>query len=97
MLAWQLTFPLFAWKPRWRLVLLGGAALGWLGTALVYGMPVFGPAYFLGCLTFLTAAEWRRALAWLPRVPGLQGLERRLPAGAGGKREAVPAAAGRGR
>jgi hypothetical protein len=98
MLAWQLTFPAFAWRPRWRVLLLGGAALGWLGTALVFDLPLFGAPYFLGCLTYLTAHEWRRVLAWLPRVPGLQGLERRFPAAqAEGKRRAVSVAAGRER
>jgi hypothetical protein len=98
MLAWQLTFPAFAWRPRWRVLLLGGAAVGWLGTAVVFDLPLFGAAYFLGCLTYLTAAEWRRVLAWLPRVPGLQGLERWFPTAHGeGKRRAVSLAAGRER
>ncbi len=95
MLAWQFGFPFFAWNPRWRVVLLGGAALGWLGTALAYGMPVFGPAYFLGCLAFLTPAEWRKVLSWLPNVPGVARAEGRATAGAAGKREAVALAAGR--
>jgi hypothetical protein len=94
MMAWQIAFPLFAWRRGWRVLLLAGAALGWLGTSFVIGMPVFGAAYFLGCLAFVTAAEWRRVLAWLPRVPGLQGLERWFPA-AESKRVAVPATAGR--
>jgi hypothetical protein len=91
-LVWQLSFPAFAWRPRWRVVLLGGAVLGWLGTALVYDLPLFGPAYLIGCLAFLTAAEWRRALAWLP---GLQALARRLPAAGEGQRRAVFLTAGR--
>jgi hypothetical protein len=75
--AWQLAFPLFAWRPGWRRVLLlGGAAVGWLVTALVYRLPVFGPAIFLGCLAYVTADEWRRLLA---RLPGLQLLARPLP------------------
>jgi hypothetical protein len=70
-LAWQIGFPLFAWRRRWRPVLLGGAALGWLGTALVYRMPVVGPAVFIGCVSFVSPAGWHRLLA---RIPGLRGL-----------------------
>jgi hypothetical protein len=70
-LAWQIGFPFFAWRRRWRVVLLGGAVLGWLGTALVYRLPVFGPVLFLGCLSYLTPAEWRFVLGlpgWLARL-----------------------------
>src|SRR5262249_19462720 len=28
-LAWQIAFPLFAWRPRWRFLSLGGAVFGW--------------------------------------------------------------------
>src|SRR5262249_51813481 len=35
-LAWQVAFPLFAWRPRWRFVLVGGALIGWIGTAFLY-------------------------------------------------------------
>jgi hypothetical protein len=67
MLAWQLGFPLFAWRPQWwwRTVLLGGAALGWIGSVFLYGLPLFGPFFFIACLAFLTPAEWR-ALATVP-------------------------------
>jgi hypothetical protein len=66
-LAWQIGFPLFAWRTGWwRLILVGGAVIGWLGTALLWRLPLVGPAFLVGCLSFLTAAEWRRVLAWLP-------------------------------
>jgi len=101
---WELTFPLFAWRPRWRVLLLGGAAAWWLVWAYVMGLPLFGPAFFVAALCFLTPAEWRRVLARVPRIPGLQGLARWLPtatpatAGTGAQRlEAVPVAAGRSR
>jgi hypothetical protein len=68
-LAWQIGFPLFAWRPRWRPVLLGGAALAWLGTAFVYRLPLLGPAVFIGCLGYVTPAGWHRLVAG--RVPGL--------------------------
>jgi hypothetical protein len=69
-LAWQLAFPLFAWRKAWRPVLLGGAAIGWLGCIFIYRLPLFGPVYMIGCLSFLTSEEWH----------GLQGFWRRLTA-----------------
>jgi hypothetical protein len=57
-LAWQLTFPFFAWRRAWRPVLLAGGALGWLGAALLYREPLFGAALFVGCLSYLTPEEW---------------------------------------
>ncbi len=58
-LAWQIAFPVFAWKPHGRWLLLGGASLGWLGCAWLYELPLFGAVLFLGCLSYLTAEEWR--------------------------------------
>src|SRR5262249_8547460 len=43
-LVWQITYPVYAWRPRWRIVLLGGAVIGWLGSAFLYKLPLFGPA-----------------------------------------------------
>jgi len=63
MLAWQLGFPAFAWRRRWRVVLLGGGILAWAGSVFVYGMPLFGPLYLIGCLSYLTPAEWHGLLA----------------------------------
>jgi hypothetical protein len=57
-LAWQITFPLFAWRPRWQAVLLAGAVVGWLGSVFVYRLPLFGPLYFVACLSYLTTAKW---------------------------------------
>jgi hypothetical protein len=59
LLAWQLTFPFFAWRKAWRPVLLGGALVGWIGCVWIYRQPLFGPAYFLGCLSYLKPEEWR--------------------------------------
>jgi hypothetical protein len=75
-LVWQLGFPFFAWRRRWRPVLLGGALLGWLGTAFVYRLPVFGPVLFIGCLSYLTPAEWRAVAGWLGRLGRLGRSER---------------------
>lgn len=58
-LAWQLTFPWFAWKQRWRGLLLGGAMLGWLGLACIYGLPWLGPILVVGGLSYVTSEEWR--------------------------------------
>lgn len=74
-LAWQIGYPLFAWRRGWwRLVLLGGAVLGWLAIAFMYRLPLFGPAILIGSLCFLTTAEWRWALGLLGRIPGAQWL-----------------------
>jgi hypothetical protein len=80
-LAWQISFPLFAWRRRWwwRLVLAGGAAVGWLATAFIYEEPLFGPGIFIGCLAYLTARDWYNIGRALARVPGLGSLERLLP------------------
>lgn len=64
-LAWQIGFPLYAWRPRWLPVLLGGAAAGWIGLAFIYKLPVLGPALFAGCLAFVPAETWLRLFSWL--------------------------------
>jgi hypothetical protein len=65
-LAWQLAFPAFAWRGGWwRALLLGGAALGWIGLAWLYRMPLFGPALLVSCLAFLSGAEWEQLRGWL--------------------------------
>jgi hypothetical protein len=73
-LAWQIGFPLFAWRPGWRFVLVGGAVVGWLGTALVCRLPLVGPAVLIGCLTFVSPAGWRRLIGPLTRISGLKRL-----------------------
>jgi hypothetical protein len=70
-LAWQIAFPTFAWKPAWRAILLGGAIVGWLGNAFLYELPIFGEAIFIGCLGYLTPAEWSRVFEQLGRLRGL--------------------------
>lgn len=60
---WQLGFPLFAWKPAWRPLLVGGAVIGLLVNACVYHMPLFGAAILVGCMSFVT--DWRQVGAWL--------------------------------
>jgi hypothetical protein len=78
-LAWQITFPIFAWRPRWRFLLLGGAVIGWLGMALMYEMPLFGPAICIGCLSYLTPGEWEWIRDLLAAIPGL-GILKQQPA-----------------
>jgi hypothetical protein len=58
-LAWQLTFPLFAFRKRCRPILIGGAAIGWLGCAWLFGDQTFGPFCMVACLSYLTPQEWR--------------------------------------
>lgn len=67
-LAWQLTFPIFAWKPRWRVLLLGGACAGCFGCAWLYELPLFGAVLFVGALSYLTPVEWRLIGAVLSRA-----------------------------
>jgi len=70
-LGWQLAFPLFAWKRSWRLVLLGGGVLGWIGSLWIYRQPLFGPVLLIACLSYLTPEEWHRIGAWRGRLVGL--------------------------
>jgi hypothetical protein len=94
-LAWQLGFPFFAWRPRWRVVLLGGALIGWPAAALVLHLPWFGPALFIGSLSYLLPTEWRRLVSWpallLPRrwsAPGLPA-QPKAPAIAAARSEGI--------
>lgn len=57
-LAWELGFPLFAWRKGWRPVLLGGAVIGWIACLAIYKQPLFGPIYCICALSYLTPAEW---------------------------------------
>jgi hypothetical protein len=66
-LCWQITFPFFAWRRCWRALLLVGAVVGWLGSALLYKLPLFGPAIFIGCLSYLSPTEWQRVRHLLAR------------------------------
>jgi hypothetical protein len=75
-LAWQIGFPFFAWRQRWwRPVLLGGAAIFWLGAALLFKIPLLGPAIGVCCLSYVTAEEWHALVSFLARLPGLAVLE----------------------
>src|SRR5438132_1292184 len=71
-LAWQISFPAFAWRPRWRPVLLGGALVGGIGCAFLYRVPVFGPALLAACLSYVSAREWQQLFALLRMAPGLR-------------------------
>jgi hypothetical protein len=67
-LAWQIGFPMFAWQPRLRVVLIGGGLIGWLGAVYVLAQPLIGPALLVSCLSFLTPTEWRAAATVLGRI-----------------------------
>jgi hypothetical protein len=86
-LAWLLAFPVFAFRRRWRWLLLLGAVGAWLGIFYIYRLPIFGPLYVICCLSYLTPGEWR----WLSG--GLYSLVQRRaergPAIAGEKRARV--------
>lgn len=85
-LAWQIAFPLFAWRRGLaRIVLLGGAAAALVGNVFVLDQPLFGPILVVGCLSYLTVGEWRRLGDLLARLPGLQRLAQQSPS-SGGKR-----------
>jgi hypothetical protein len=58
LLAWQLGFPLFAWRRSWRWLLLGGVVVGWVGCLAIYKQPLFGPIYCIAALSYLTSDEW---------------------------------------
>lgn len=61
-LAWQIGFPFFAWRRAGRLLVPGGAAVGWAGAALIYDLPLYGPAVLVGCLAFVPPETWRRLI-----------------------------------
>lgn len=67
-LAWQLSFPFWAWRSRFRWLLLTGAAVAFFGCGWFYGVPGMGPFFALGCLSYLSAEEWHRITAWPMRV-----------------------------
>ena len=67
-LCWQIAFPVFAWKPAWRKLLLGGAIVGWLGNVFLYELPLFGAVIFIGCLSYLSPAEWERVYERLGKL-----------------------------
>jgi hypothetical protein len=65
MLAWQLGFPVFAWKRSCRPLLLGGAAVAFVVNVFVLHWPLMGPIVAIACLSYLTPAEWRRLVSGL--------------------------------
>jgi hypothetical protein len=67
-LGWQIGFPAFAWRKRWRPVLLGGALLGWVGSLAIDRQPLFGPVFCIACLAYVSAQEWRAFFARLARA-----------------------------
>jgi hypothetical protein len=81
-LAWQLTFPLFAWRQRWKFVLLAGGVAGWLGSVVIYRQPLFGPILLLACLCYLRPEDWRRLGALKTRLVGLLQSRRQVSSSA---------------
>lgn len=74
-LAWQIGFPLFAWRTGWwRLLLLGGGVVSWCGMVWCYDLPLFGPIFMIGCLSYLTGNEWRTLFSRFPARSGQGGV-----------------------
>jgi hypothetical protein len=89
-LAWQISFPAFAWrKGLGRVVSLGGALVAWLACTFWAPLPLFGPILVIACLGYLSPAEWRRALDLAARLPGVRAVLRLL-----NRTPAAPALAG---
>lgn len=71
-LAWELFFPVFAWrKGLSRLLLLGGAALGVIGSTVIYHAPLFGSAVAIACLAFVSESEWTSVGRLFGRIPAV--------------------------
>jgi hypothetical protein len=80
-LGWQIGFPLFAWRRGLcRIMLVGGAILGWLACWQIYHLPIFGPFYLVCCLAFLTPSEWSAIGRWPRRQRGALPAKSKLPA-----------------
>jgi hypothetical protein len=79
-LAWQLTFPFFAWRRRWRPMLLVGAVAGWIGSVVIYRQPLFGPVLMIVCLSYLTPEEWCKLGSLRSRFVALLRASRIIPA-----------------
>jgi hypothetical protein len=68
-LAWQIAFPLFAWRRGLgRGILLLGAVAGWAGAAWLYRMPLYGPAFAIGCLAFVSGEELSAVAGTVRRI-----------------------------
>jgi hypothetical protein len=78
-LAWELFFPVFAWRKNLaRIILVGGALAGWIGSAYIFHAPLFGSAIAIGCLSFLTESEWALLARLLRRLPAIGAIGERL-------------------
>jgi hypothetical protein len=83
-LAWQIAFPLFAWRRGLcRALLLGGAVVGWVGATVLYRMPLFGPAGFIGCVAYVSGEEWRALGGRLSAIASILRGPSRTSGGAG--------------
>jgi hypothetical protein len=79
-LAWQICFPFFAWRGGWwRMLLLGGAIVGWMALLMLYKMPFIGPVFALCCLAFVSAREWGAVGSVFQRISPLRRVGACLP------------------
>lgn len=51
-LAYQISFPFLIWRRGWQRLMTLGAAIGWIGTAFIYHLPIFGPFLFFGTFAY---------------------------------------------
>ena len=85
-LAWQLSFPAWAWRQALfsRILLVGGGMVSFLGCLWIYQIPVIGAFYLVGCLAFLPATAWRRLGTYLgqfsPKKAAAESASHRTPA-----------------
>jgi hypothetical protein len=62
-LAWQIAFPLFAFRRRARVLLLTGALIGMLCLFLVWEEWTYAPLFAVCCMSYLSNDEWDRLTA----------------------------------
>lgn len=70
-ITWQVSFPFLMWQRRWRPTMILAAVMGCAAHAFLYRLPTFGPAVVVGCLTFIGAEQWRRAVGSVKAFPWL--------------------------
>ncbi len=65
--AWEVSFCILVWRPRWRPLMLGIGTLMHLGIGAFLGMWTFGLIMTFPYLAFAHPSRWRRRLALWPQ------------------------------
>lgn len=69
-LAWQILFPVFAWRRLgWALVPIGGL-VSCVAMPILYGDPMYGTALLAGSAAFVPVSVWERVAARMKRLVG---------------------------